>query len=375
MTRSSRTAHDIIPAPEGLRPRPGRPTSRNGALLRRALLRRLKSSPERAGTAARRRSRRRRVLLGSGERPGCRRRRIGSREPRCTASPPTWERASSRRRSRRPTARSWDHRQPVLRLRYRMDAPPVLRVQAVRSTRANIDVVLPSRLRAWALPSLALATIALSATFSASAAALRPGQIITVEAATPLSRVAVLRTWRLSECRHLRPRVQRRRRLRGGKWRTAHARGLGRDPVGEFTLTQAFGNEPNNGTRLPYAPSAPTTGGTEPQLGELQPARRQRGLSRRQFREPLLLGLRLRPRRGHQLQHGSGRQRRGQRVLPARSSGAPTEGCVAIPAGPTSIRSCDGWIRASIPSSASTLVGRAGAGGIYEFVDVVTSLE
>jgi L,D-peptidoglycan transpeptidase YkuD (ErfK/YbiS/YcfS/YnhG family) len=28
--------------------------------------------------------------------------------------------------------------------------------------------------------------------------------------------------------------------------------GLGRTPVGVFTLTQAFGNQPNNGTRLPY---------------------------------------------------------------------------------------------------------------------------
>ena len=38
--------------------------------------------------------------------------------------------------------------------------------------------------------------------------------------------------------------------------------GLGRTPVGVFTLTEAFGNQPNNGTRLPYGSSDPTTGGT-----------------------------------------------------------------------------------------------------------------
>jgi len=33
--------------------------------------------------------------------------------------------------------------------------------------------------------------------------------------------------------------------------------GLGRTPVGVFTLTQAFGNEPNPGTRLPYFVAGP----------------------------------------------------------------------------------------------------------------------
>jgi len=79
-----------------------------------------------------------------------------------------------------------------------------------------------------------------------------PGQVITVEAPSALSQRAVLRTWRLAS---------------GGRYvqvfppalawvgvngvRPTHE-GLGRTPVGVFTMTQAFGNEPNNGTRLPY---------------------------------------------------------------------------------------------------------------------------
>jgi L,D-peptidoglycan transpeptidase YkuD (ErfK/YbiS/YcfS/YnhG family) len=113
-------------------------------------------------------------------------------------------------------------------------------------------VAFSSRGRAVVLAMLSVATITLSATVSVSSATSLPGQIITVEAATPLSRVAVLRTWRLSGSGTY---VQEFGAVVANVGvngvRPTHE-GLGRTPVGEFTLTQAFGNEPNNGTRLPY---------------------------------------------------------------------------------------------------------------------------
>lgn len=84
-----------------------------------------------------------------------------------------------------------------------------------------------------------------------------PGQVVTVEAASSHSEVAVVRMWQLDG---------------GGRYvqvggpfvadvglhGVGHTReGLGRTPVGEFTLTQAFGNEANNGTRLPYFRAGP----------------------------------------------------------------------------------------------------------------------
>ena len=84
-----------------------------------------------------------------------------------------------------------------------------------------------------------------------------PGLVITVQAASPLSSTAVLRTWRLDA---------------DGRYVQVHApviaevgvngvrptrEGLGRTPVGVFTLTQAFGSDPNDGTRLPYLRTGP----------------------------------------------------------------------------------------------------------------------
>ncbi|HEV3188601.1 MAG TPA: L,D-transpeptidase family protein [Acidimicrobiales bacterium] len=79
-----------------------------------------------------------------------------------------------------------------------------------------------------------------------------PGQVITVQAATPHSNVAVLRTWQLeSNGRYV--------QVFGafiafvGESGVGPTReGLGKTPDGIFTLTQAFGNQPNNGTKLPY---------------------------------------------------------------------------------------------------------------------------
>jgi L,D-peptidoglycan transpeptidase YkuD (ErfK/YbiS/YcfS/YnhG family) len=84
-----------------------------------------------------------------------------------------------------------------------------------------------------------------------------PGQVITVQAATSRSQVAVVRTWRLqsdgtySQVFH--PFVA----YVGVHGVGATSEGLGRTPAGVFTLTQAFGNEPNNGTRLTYFRASP----------------------------------------------------------------------------------------------------------------------
>ena len=79
-----------------------------------------------------------------------------------------------------------------------------------------------------------------------------PGQVITVQATSPHSVVAVVRTWVLeSDGKY--------RQMNGpfvadvGVHGVGHTKeGLGRTPIGVFALTQAFGNQANNGTRLPY---------------------------------------------------------------------------------------------------------------------------
>jgi L,D-peptidoglycan transpeptidase YkuD (ErfK/YbiS/YcfS/YnhG family) len=88
-------------------------------------------------------------------------------------------------------------------------------------------------------------------------AAQLPGQVITVQAATSRSRVAVLRTWRLNASGQY---VQ----VNGPYVAFVGWHGVGptregreRTPDGVFTLTHAFGNEPNNGTRLPYFRAGP----------------------------------------------------------------------------------------------------------------------
>jgi L,D-peptidoglycan transpeptidase YkuD (ErfK/YbiS/YcfS/YnhG family) len=92
---------------------------------------------------------------------------------------------------------------------------------------------------------------------TAASAAAVPGQVITVEAATPLSQTAVLRTWRLaSDGRYVQvfPAVVAWVGVNGVR---PTREGLGRTPVGVFTMTQAFGNQPDNGTRLPYVHVGP----------------------------------------------------------------------------------------------------------------------
>ncbi|HEY0168803.1 MAG TPA: L,D-transpeptidase family protein [Jatrophihabitans sp.] len=87
---------------------------------------------------------------------------------------------------------------------------------------------------------------------SPAEAASSPNQVITVQAASSTSTTARLELWQRSSL--------------GGFWRAAGpvtayvgrngvgqtSEGMSRTPAGVFGLTQAFGNQPNNGTRLPY---------------------------------------------------------------------------------------------------------------------------
>lgn len=117
---------------------------------------------------------------------------------------------------------------------------------------------LQGRVRAAALVVSSLLALALAqpALATGDRAGAPPGQVITVEAASGHSRVAVLRTWQLERGRYEQvfPAVAAFVGIDGvGPTRE----GLGRTPNGVFTLTQAFGNEPNNGTRLPYFRAGP----------------------------------------------------------------------------------------------------------------------
>jgi L,D-peptidoglycan transpeptidase YkuD (ErfK/YbiS/YcfS/YnhG family) len=95
------------------------------------------------------------------------------------------------------------------------------------------------------------------ATRSSSAATAPPGQVITVQVASPRSVEGILRMWTLlADGQYTQV---------GGPFRAdvgAHgvgrtSEGEGRTPAGVFTLTRAFGNAPDNGTRLPYLRTGP----------------------------------------------------------------------------------------------------------------------
>lgn len=94
--------------------------------------------------------------------------------------------------------------------------------------------------------------------FSVSVAADQlPGQVITVQAASSQSVVAVVRAWKL-ESDGTYVEVFGPVAADVGVHGVGPTReGLGRTPVGVFTLTQAFGNQANNGTKLPYFRAGP----------------------------------------------------------------------------------------------------------------------
>jgi L,D-peptidoglycan transpeptidase YkuD (ErfK/YbiS/YcfS/YnhG family) len=103
----------------------------------------------------------------------------------------------------------------------------------------------------------ALLSLVVMAPWSSSGAATPPGQVITVEAATPLSQTAVLRTWRENSAGHYVQIFGAVVAFVGVHGVRPTREGLGRTPVGVFTLTEAFGNRPDNGTRLPYVHVGP----------------------------------------------------------------------------------------------------------------------
>jgi len=119
-------------------------------------------------------------------------------------------------------------------------------------------VALSIRTRGWLTGVLGAIIVVTPTTLSSTSnGASLPGQVITVEAQSPLSQRAVLRTWRrTSEGRYVQvfPPVLAWVGVNGV--RPTHE-GLGRTPVGIFTLTEAFGNQPDNGTRLPYVHVGP----------------------------------------------------------------------------------------------------------------------
>ena len=89
-----------------------------------------------------------------------------------------------------------------------------------------------------------------------AATSVRADQVITVEAATSRSRVAVVREWRWTGRRYVEVFAHTFANV-GVNGVGPTREGLGRTPVGVFTLTQAFGNRPNDGTRLPYFLAGP----------------------------------------------------------------------------------------------------------------------
>jgi L,D-peptidoglycan transpeptidase YkuD (ErfK/YbiS/YcfS/YnhG family) len=90
----------------------------------------------------------------------------------------------------------------------------------------------------------------------AGAVAPRFRQVITVEAASSRSTVAVVRTWTWTG-KTFAPVFAATVANVGYHGVGPTREGLERTPVGVYTLTQAFGNQPNDGTRLPYFLAGP----------------------------------------------------------------------------------------------------------------------
>jgi L,D-peptidoglycan transpeptidase YkuD (ErfK/YbiS/YcfS/YnhG family) len=107
--------------------------------------------------------------------------------------------------------------------------------------------------------ALALAglLVPLAQTDAGSALSL-PRQVITVEASNALSQTAVLRTWTLAPSGRYVQVFPPDLAYVGVNGVRPTREGLGRTPVGVFTLTRAFGNQPTNGTRLPYTLVGPS---------------------------------------------------------------------------------------------------------------------
>lgn len=93
--------------------------------------------------------------------------------------------------------------------------------------------------------------------YVASAATTPPAQVITVEVSSTRSVVGIVRVWEL-EIDGQYVQVMGPIHAQVGVHGVGPTReGAGRTPAGVFTLTRAFGNEHNNGTRLPYVRAGP----------------------------------------------------------------------------------------------------------------------
>jgi L,D-peptidoglycan transpeptidase YkuD (ErfK/YbiS/YcfS/YnhG family) len=171
-------------------------------------------------------------------------------------------------------------------------------------------------------------------TIPTASAASPPGQVVTVEAATPLSQTAVLRTWRLApDGRYVQvlPAVVAWVGVNGVR---PTREGLGRTPVGVFTMTHAFGNQPDDGTRLPYTHVGPDDWWDEnpasPHYNRLVVSRVSPGgnsenlyYSGIAYAHAVVINYNVNP-----VVKGAG-----SGFFLHVSFGSPTEGCVAIPEG------------------------------------------
>jgi L,D-peptidoglycan transpeptidase YkuD (ErfK/YbiS/YcfS/YnhG family) len=167
-----------------------------------------------------------------------------------------------------------------------------------------------------------------------ASAASSPGQVITVEAATARSQTAVLRTWmRTASGRYVQV-FPADVAFVGVNGVRATREGLGRTPVGVFTLTRAFGNQPDNGTRLPYTYVGPRDWWDEnpasPQYNQLvvstvSPGGNSENLydAGEAYAHAVVINYNVNP-----VVKGAG-----SGFFLHVSFGAPTEGCVAIPLG------------------------------------------
>lgn len=158
--------------------------------------------------------------------------------------------------------------------------------------------------------------------------------MITVEAATSRSVTAVVRVWQRDAAGRfvqvMAPVVA---------WVGVHGvgtthEGAGRTPAGVFTLTRAFGNEPDNGTRLPYTHVGPDDWWDE-------------NPSSREYNEMVVSAVSPGGDSenlydaGHAYAHAVVINYNTDPVVPGAGSGfflhvsfgAPTQGCVAVPEG------------------------------------------
>jgi L,D-peptidoglycan transpeptidase YkuD (ErfK/YbiS/YcfS/YnhG family) len=117
----------------------------------------------------------------------------------------------------------------------------------------RLSVRLPLVL-APALVALAASAVLLAAPVQAAAP---PGQIVTVRSASAAATTALVDLWQLSP-QGVYQHVWGSAGAYVGELGIGTAReGVPRTPAGMFGLTQAFGNRPSNGTRLPYFQAGP----------------------------------------------------------------------------------------------------------------------